>query len=91
MQRALEKLEEEIHSINSLAEIIHSVRCQVELSKILNLCCFSFQRATQLEALLEESRSLSTKKLRDSGVRTLCMYETRSIDLDKIYIMRPIK
>uniref|UniRef100_A0A0R0L1G5 CobW/HypB/UreG nucleotide-binding domain-containing protein n=1 Tax=Glycine max TaxID=3847 RepID=A0A0R0L1G5_SOYBN len=89
--RALEKLEEEIHSINSLAEIIHSVRCQVELSKILNLCCFSFQRATHLEALLEESRSLSTKKLRDSGVRTLCMYETRSIDLDKIYIMRPIK
>ncbi|KAL5123369.1 COBW domain-containing protein 1 [Glycine soja] len=65
--RALEKLEEEIHSINSLAEIIHSVRCQVELSKILNLCCFSFQRATHLEALLEESRSLSTKKLRDSG------------------------
>ena len=33
---ALEELEEEIHNINSLAEIIHSLRCQVDLSKILN-------------------------------------------------------
>lgn len=33
---ALEELEEEIHNINTLAEIIHSVRCQVDLSKILN-------------------------------------------------------
>ncbi|QCD89698.1 P-loop containing nucleoside triphosphate hydrolase [Vigna unguiculata] len=33
---ALEKLEEEIHNINSLAKIIHSVRYQVDLSRILN-------------------------------------------------------
>jgi G3E family GTPase len=33
---ALKELEAEIHSINSLVEIIHSVRCQVDLSKILN-------------------------------------------------------
>lgn len=32
----LDELEEEIHNINSLANIIRSVRCQVDLSKILN-------------------------------------------------------
>lgn len=32
----LEDLEKEIHKINSLANIIHSVRCQVDLSKILD-------------------------------------------------------
>lgn len=55
---ALKELENEIHKINSLADIIHSVRCQVDLSKILNcraydskvghikLCLsFSFQHA----------------------------------------------
>ena len=33
---ALEELENEIHSINSLANIIRSVRCEVDLSQILN-------------------------------------------------------
>nr|XP_027188002.1 COBW domain-containing protein 1 isoform X2 [Cicer arietinum] len=80
---ALEELEEEIHNINTLAEIIHSVRCQVDLSKILNRQAYDTAHATHLEALLEESRSLSTKKLHDSGVRTLCICETRAIDLDK--------
>lgn len=32
----IDELEEEIHNINSLANIIRSVRCQVDLSKILN-------------------------------------------------------
>lgn len=32
----LEELEKEIHKINSLANVIHSVRCQVDLSKILD-------------------------------------------------------
>ncbi|KAL2667105.1 hypothetical protein AAZV13_01G050200 [Glycine max] len=44
------------------------------------------ERATQLEALLEESRSLSTKKLHDSDVRTICICETRMINLDKTRI-----
>lgn len=82
---AMEELEEEILNINSLVEIIHSVRCQVDSSKILNrhvydivlnytyllficlddynLPCLSFQHATHLEALLEESHSLSSNKL----------------------------
>lgn len=36
----LESLEKEIHKINSLANIIHSVRCQVDLSKILD--CYAY-------------------------------------------------
>lgn len=32
----LEDLEKEIHNINSIAEIIRSVRCEVDLSKILD-------------------------------------------------------
>lgn len=32
----LEDLEKDIHNINSLANIIRSVRCQVDLSMILN-------------------------------------------------------
>ncbi|CAI8588029.1 unnamed protein product [Vicia faba] len=82
---ALEELEEEIHNINSLVEIIHSVRCQVDLSKILNRHAYDTNTA-HLEALLEESRSLSSNKLHDSGVRTICVCETGTVDLDKTRI-----
>ncbi|XP_027361481.1 COBW domain-containing protein 1 isoform X1 [Abrus precatorius] len=82
----LEELEEEIHSINSLAEIIHSVRCQVDLSKILNRQAYNTAHAKHLETMLEESRSLSTKKLHDSGVRTICISETQTVDLEKTRI-----
>lgn len=33
---ASKELENEIHKINSLASLIHSVQCQVDFSKILN-------------------------------------------------------
>ncbi|KAB5538464.1 hypothetical protein DKX38_015997 [Salix brachista] len=33
---ALKELENEIHKINSLASMIHSVQCQVDFSKTLN-------------------------------------------------------
>ncbi|CAL5188614.1 unnamed protein product [Lathyrus oleraceus] len=82
---ALEELEEEIHNINSLVEIIHSVRCQVDSSKILNRHAYD-THAAHLEALLEESRSLSSNKLHDSGVRTLCVCETGTVDIDKTRI-----
>ncbi|XP_028803613.1 COBW domain-containing protein 2 isoform X2 [Neltuma alba] len=79
----LDGLEEEIHNINSLAEIIHSVRCQVDLSKILNRQAYDSAHASHLEQLLEESRSLSSKKLHDSGVRTICICESQKVDLEK--------
>ncbi|KAL1317636.1 hypothetical protein AAHE18_15G147500 [Arachis hypogaea] len=83
---ALQELEEELHNINSLAEIIHSVRCQVDLSKILNREAYDSARAIHLETLLEGNRSLSTKKLHDSGIRTICIYERQAIHLDKTRI-----
>ncbi|KAE8023150.1 hypothetical protein FH972_008888 [Carpinus fangiana] len=80
----LEELEKEIHNINSLANIIRAIRCQVDLPKLLNCRAYDATHATHLEALLEESRSLSTGDLHDSGVRTLCISEPRQVDLDKV-------
>ncbi|KAL7163761.1 hypothetical protein ACSBR2_039809 [Camellia fascicularis] len=81
---ALEDLEKEIHNINSLANIIRSVRCQVDLSKILNCRAYDASQVTHLEALLEENKSLSTRELHDSGVRTLCICEPCPVNLDKV-------
>ena len=50
----LEELEQDIHGINSLAEIIHSVKCQVDSSRILNREAYDTARATHLEKLLKE-------------------------------------
>ncbi|GKU99676.1 hypothetical protein SLEP1_g12486 [Rubroshorea leprosula] len=81
---ALEELEKEIRGINSLANIIRSVHCQVDLAKILNQQAYDATHFTHLEALLEENRSLSSKDLHDSGVRTLCINEPHPLDLDKV-------
>ncbi|XWS34180.1 hypothetical protein CRYUN_Cryun21dG0018300 [Craigia yunnanensis] len=81
---ALEKLENEIHSINSLANIIRSVRCEVDLSQILNRQAYDATHATHLQALLEESKSISSRDLHDSGVRTLCINQTEAVALHKV-------
>ncbi|KAK3035922.1 hypothetical protein RJ639_031345 [Escallonia herrerae] len=78
------ELEKEIQNINSLARIIRSVRCQVDLAKILNCQAYDASHVTHLEALLEENKSLTTNDLHDSGVRTLCICEPRQVDLDKV-------
>ncbi|OAY59391.1 COBW domain-containing protein 1 isoform X7 [Manihot esculenta] len=80
----LEELEKEIHNINSLANIIHSVRCEVDLSKILNCGAYDATHITHLEVLLEESKSLSTRDLHDGGVRTVCICDSQQVDLDKV-------
>ncbi|KAF5745432.1 hypothetical protein HS088_TW07G01016 [Tripterygium wilfordii] len=80
----LEELEKEIHDINSLATIIHSVRCEVDLSVILNYGAYDAMHLTHLKALLEESQSLTTRDFHDTGVRTLCINEQKQVDLDKI-------
>ncbi|CAK9186190.1 unnamed protein product [Ilex paraguariensis] len=84
----LEELENEIHSINSLANIIRSERCQVDLSKILNCQAYDASHATHLEALLEENKSLTSKDLHDSGVRTLCISEPHQVDLGKVLLLK---
>lgn len=81
---APEELEKEIHNINSLANIVRSVRCKVDLDKILNCRSYDASHAIHLEQLLEENKSLTTKALHDSGVRTLCICEPRQINLDKV-------
>ncbi|KAM7487490.1 hypothetical protein LguiB_024974 [Lonicera macranthoides] len=80
----LKELEKEIHGINSIAKIIRSVRCQVDLSEILNCQAYDASHFAHLEALLKETNSLTTKDLHDSGVRTLCICEPRQVDLDKV-------
>ncbi|CAN0870935.1 Zinc-regulated GTPase metalloprotein activator 1 [Linum grandiflorum] len=81
---SLEELEKEIREINSLASIVRTVQCQVDLTKILDCNAYDTARATHLEALLEETKSLSTKDLHGSGVRTLCISESQQVDLDKV-------
>ncbi|KAL7148916.1 hypothetical protein ABFS83_05G005200 [Erythranthe nasuta] len=80
----LEDLEKDIHAINSLANIIRSVRCQVDLATILNCRAYDATHATHLEDLLRENRNLSTSDIHDSGVRTLCISELKTIDLEKV-------
>ncbi|GFP87310.1 cobw domain-containing protein 1 [Phtheirospermum japonicum] len=77
-------LENDIRNINSLAKIIRSVRCQVDFSVILNCQAYDATHATHLEALLKESQSLSTSDIHDSGVRTLCICEPKTVDLEKV-------
>ncbi|KAL6543720.1 hypothetical protein OROGR_010217 [Orobanche gracilis] len=80
----LEDLEKDIHNINSLAKVIRSVRCQVELSMILNCQAYDATHTTHLEALLKESETLSTNDVHDRDVRTLCICESLTVDLEKV-------
>ncbi|XP_047322044.1 COBW domain-containing protein 1 [Impatiens glandulifera] len=81
----LKELENMIHEINSLADIIHSVRGQVDLSKILNFRAYDSSHTTHLEALLDETKSLTTKSsLHDAGVRTFCISVPGQVNLDKV-------
>lgn len=84
-QGALEELEMEIRGINSLAIIINSVRCQVDLTNILNQKAYDATNLTHLESLLEKSRSLSSQDLHDNSLRTLCINEPHPLDLDKVH------
>ncbi|KAI3407541.1 uncharacterized protein J3R85_020914 [Psidium guajava] len=81
---ALEELEKEIHGINSIADIIRTVRCEVDLSTILDRRSYDATRVAHLEALLQENQSLSGRELHDKRVRTLCICEPRKVDLDKV-------
>ncbi|KAL3830626.1 hypothetical protein ACJIZ3_019428 [Penstemon smallii] len=80
----VEDLEKDIYSINSLAIIIRSVRCQVDMSMILNCRAYDTKHATHLEALLKENKTLSTRDTHESGVRTLCICEPKNVDLEKV-------
>ncbi|KAK9750682.1 hypothetical protein RND81_02G213500 [Saponaria officinalis] len=83
---SLEDLEDDIHKINSLANIIRSVRCKVDLSKILDCRAYDTAHATHLEALLQEKKSLTTGDLHDASVRTLCISDPHAVSLEKVRV-----
>ncbi|XP_010551388.1 PREDICTED: COBW domain-containing protein 1 [Tarenaya hassleriana] len=83
-QEESDELVKEIRTINALANVIRSVRCQVDLSNILNCQAYDSTHVSRLESLLEENKSLSTRDLHDSRVRTICICEPLAVDLDKV-------
>lgn len=78
----LEELEKEIRKINSIATVIRSVRCQVDLDNILECHAYDAAHTAHLGSLLEGSNSTSV--IHDSGVRTLCIFELKPVDLNKV-------
>ncbi|XP_010527742.1 PREDICTED: putative COBW domain-containing protein 7, partial [Tarenaya hassleriana] len=83
-QEESDELVKEIRTINSLANVIRSVRCQVDLSNILNRKAYDPTHVSRLESLLEENKSLSARDIHDSGVRTICISEPQAVNLDKV-------
>ncbi|KAJ0981985.1 hypothetical protein J5N97_010240 [Dioscorea zingiberensis] len=82
----IEDLEKKVHNINSLATIIPSVRCQVDLDKLLGRQAYGTNRLAHLESLLEDHKSVSAKSRHDYTVRTLCFYEQEPVDLAKVHV-----
>uniref|UniRef100_A0A7N0UDT5 CobW C-terminal domain-containing protein n=1 Tax=Kalanchoe fedtschenkoi TaxID=63787 RepID=A0A7N0UDT5_KALFE len=82
----VEELEKEIHCINSLAWIVPTIRCQVDLSVILNCASYDGTRTSHLEALLKDNNSLSTTGLHDNSVRTMCLSKPGQVDLNKVRV-----
>lgn len=83
---ASEDLEKVIHDINSLANVIPSVRCQVDLHKILDRQAYGAKNLAHLEALLQDSKDAPTRSRHDFSVRTLCFSEHHPVDLTKVRV-----
>ncbi|XP_073103722.1 uncharacterized protein [Elaeis guineensis] len=81
---ALDDLEKEIHNINALATIIRSLRCQVDLCKILDRQAYGAKNLSHLEELLEEHKSIPSRSHHDYSVRTFCINEQQPVDLTKL-------
>ncbi|XP_039137276.1 LOW QUALITY PROTEIN: COBW domain-containing protein 1 [Dioscorea cayenensis subsp. rotundata] len=75
-----------VHNMNSLATIIPSVRCQVDLDKLLDCQAYDTNHLARLESLMEDRKSVSAKSRHDRSVRTLCFYEQEPVDLAKVRI-----
>ncbi|XP_020572887.1 COBW domain-containing protein 1 [Phalaenopsis equestris] len=81
---SLEDIEKRIHSINSLATILQTVRCQVDLHEILDRKAYGANHLAHLEALLEDSKTAPVGSRHDYSVRTFCIFEELPVDLDKV-------
>lgn len=78
----LEDLKGKIQNINSLARIICTVRCQVDLHDILDCKAYDVKHVARLEALLAESNFQSNSH--DSEVKTMCVAEQGSMSIDQV-------
>ncbi|KAG9440544.1 hypothetical protein H6P81_020709 [Aristolochia fimbriata] len=83
VSHALEELQKEISYINPLANIIVSVRCQVDLCKILDRQAYDAKHVTHLESLLKDSDLKSASSRHNSKMQTLSISEQRHVDLEK--------
>ncbi|CAN6477288.1 unnamed protein product [Victoria cruziana] len=79
----IEDLEKEISAINSIASVVRTVRCQVDLNYVFDCKAYNDMHVAHLEALLEKARDDSSSA-HDFEVRTLCICEEGSVDLNQV-------
>eukprot|EP00897_Mesotaenium_endlicherianum_P005847 jgi/Mesen1/5290/ME000263S04398 len=81
-ETAVRALEDEITSINQVAGIVRSVRCQVDLRHILHRDTFNPQCSSELEKLSEEEAAHG--HTHDSQVGTVSFLQDGFADLHKV-------
>lgn len=77
----LNEIENEIHQINSLAKIVRSVHCSVDLNDILDIRAYDSKSACK-EMLLDLPGT--NRSFHDLEVATVCVTESGSVCLDKV-------
>lgn len=84
----LENLEKEIKAINSLATIIRSDHCQVDLGAVLDKNAYNAantEHVAHFEKLLEDSISSSVNEgYHDNNVRTFCLCKEQEVDINMV-------
>lgn len=80
----LEDLETEIHQINSLAKIVRSEHCNVNLNDILDCRAYDTKQSASKSVLLDLHSSNSISDYHDLEVATVCITEAGSACLDKV-------
>uniref|UniRef100_A0A0D9X143 CobW/HypB/UreG nucleotide-binding domain-containing protein n=1 Tax=Leersia perrieri TaxID=77586 RepID=A0A0D9X143_9ORYZ len=80
----LEDLERQIHEVNALVTVVQSVRCQVDLNKIFDQQAYGAKNSSQLQELLEYSKSVPPNLRHDNSISTLCICEQDPVSLAKV-------
>uniref|UniRef100_A0A453B5Z4 CobW C-terminal domain-containing protein n=1 Tax=Aegilops tauschii subsp. strangulata TaxID=200361 RepID=A0A453B5Z4_AEGTS len=80
----LEDLERQIHDVNALVTVVRSVRCQVDLNTIFDRQAYGVKNSSQLQELLEYSKSAPPNSRHDNSISTLCIYEQDPVCLTKV-------
>jgi G3E family GTPase len=84
VEGSLEDLERQIHEVNALVTVVQSVRCQVDLNKIFDQQAYGAKNSSQLQELLEYSKSVPPNLRHDNSISTLCICEQDPISLSKV-------